>query len=86
MEIVLDGNKINSKDDLFTEFRKEFSDLYGNNLDALWDVLTYYKGKLKVLIINYSNLYKNLGEYINYLIALFDDFKNENPEFEYSID
>ena len=50
MEIKLDGLNINNKMDLFSEFKKYFVDLYGNNLDALWDVLSSYSQDLTINI------------------------------------
>lgn len=85
MEIILDGNVILNKEMLFNIFRDHFSDLYGNNLDALWDILSYYNERLNIRIVNYDKLKNNLNEYLDKLIQLFIDLKNENKNFNYEI-
>jgi len=85
MEIILDGKKIKTKDELFIFFKDYFQDLYGNNLDALFDTLSYHKGKLIIKIINYQDLKNNLGDYVLKLENLFLDLKDINNEFKYEI-
>lgn len=80
MEIVLDGNKITNKKDLFETLKKQVKseEFYGNNLDALWDVLTVHKEPLTIKIINEELLNKHLEDYYNKLLELFNDLKDSN--------
>ncbi|MFI3326619.1 MAG: barstar family protein [Clostridia bacterium] len=66
-----------------------FPDYYGENLDALWDLLDYYTDEnITILIIklgDYSLIGKNEAEYVKKLIKLFTQIeeKNTNIKFEY---
>lgn len=85
MEIILDGKKIFDKKSLYNVFKNQFTDLYGENLDALWDVLSYYTDKVKVVIINLNDLKYNLGNYIDQLMNLFNDLSKLNTNFSLEI-
>lgn len=85
MEIKLDGLNINNKMDLFSEFKKYFVDLYGNNLDALWDVLSSYSQDLTINIYNHQILHQNLDNYYLKLTILFEDLQQINSFFKYNI-
>lgn len=85
MEIKLDGLNINNKMDLFSEFKKYFVDLYGNNLDALWDVLSSYSQDLTINIYNQQILHQNLDNYYLKLTILFEDLQQINSFFKYNI-
>lgn len=85
MEIILDGNIILNKELLFDIFKDYFSDLYGNNLDALWDVLSYYSESIVIKIVNYDKLKMHLSDYLDKLVQLLDDLKKEKSNFDYDI-
>lgn len=75
MEILLDGNVIVNKETLFTSLKNQINtdDLLGNNLDALWDVLSYGIDILEVTIKNKNALENNLGDYFDKLLNLFEE-------------
>ena len=56
----------------------------GENLDALWDVLTMYN-KITIIIKNDVLLKRNLNNYYDSLIILFEDLVkiNENNKIIY---
>ena len=56
----------------------EFPDYYGNNLDALYDMLTSLEEGTFIEIINYQNFEKNDEKYFKSLCELFDDVNNED--------
>ncbi|QVK17623.1 barstar family protein [Mycoplasmatota bacterium] len=87
MIIELDGNELTTKNKFHDYLKHNISlpDYYGNNLDALWDILCSYSEKLHIIIYNKKQLIKNLGDYGNSIIELFEDAVNENNNisFEY---
>jgi len=80
MEILLDGNIIKSKEELFITLKNQInSDIfYGNNLDSLWDVLSGNTKNVIITIKNKMELDNNLKEYSKKLLNLFDDLKVNN--------
>lgn len=68
MNLVIDGLKINSEDDLHDLFVKELNlpGWYGRNLDALWDVLTGMISRpLKITWMNSDESRRKLARYEN---------------------
>lgn len=80
MDLLLDGKLITDKQKLFEILKQQINstEFYGDNLDALWDVLSYMDKKINIEITNYENLEKNLKEYAVSLIELFKELKNTN--------
>lgn len=82
MEIIIDGNLITNKQELFSNLKLQINsdEFYGNNLDALWDVLSSINEELIVEIKNLNTLKLNLGEYTDSLVQLFMDLKEEKSD------
>lgn len=89
----INAKNILSKEEFHNEMKQlfEFPDYYGNNLDSLWDLLTE-KNELNIEIYNSKYFEKNLGEYGEKIIELFDDLSKmedyninfiENEEIKY---
>lgn len=57
---------------------------YGENLDALWDVLTE-RNELNIKIVNKKYLLSNLGEYGEKIIQLFEDLREESENYTIKI-
>ncbi len=87
MELLLDGKIIVDKQILFIELKKQVNspEFYGDNLDALWDVLSYSDEHIKITIINHEDLITNLGKYQESLIELFEDLKDVNDNVSIDI-
>jgi ribonuclease inhibitor len=87
MELILDGKAITNKQELFSSLKAQIdsSEFYGNNLDALWEVLNSIKEAINIEIIHYADLRINLGEYVDSLIQLFVDLKTMNSEFKLTL-
>lgn len=80
MDIVLDGKFITNKNTLFEELKKQINDeaFYGDNLDALWDVLSYSNKEINVVIVNQVDLKNHLGDYADILIEVLNNLKDVN--------
>ena len=81
MEILLDGNTIKSKEDLFETLKEQIDsdEFHGSNLDALWEVLQQYTDELQISIRNVEAFKDNLGDYTALLLNLFVDLVESNP-------
>lgn len=86
--VLLDGEKIRSKADVHAAFAEalSFPDYYGNNLDALHDMLTEGPVEIGVIVVNTDMLSDNLGKWWNSLLRLLGDVENERPGFRVLID
>lgn len=80
MDILLDGKIITDKKVLFEQLKSQINDeaFYGNNLDALWDVLSYLKSEIRIVITNEASLKAHLGAYAEALLEVFEDLKGVN--------
>ena len=73
-KIIIDGLKVNEKKDIYIPFREKYEELYGNNLDALDEVLNYIDESLEVSLVNKNKLREKLGDfYYNSFIEVLDD-------------
>ena len=87
MKIVLiDGEKITTQKKLHTQFKKslDLPDWYGENLDALYDVLTWTNDEIGVIAVNTELLSNNLGDYWNKFLYLMNDVEGERTGFHFS--
>ncbi|HHX78317.1 MAG TPA: barstar family protein [Acholeplasmataceae bacterium] len=82
MEILLDGKQVINKQILFLTLKEQINsnEFYGDNLDALWDVLSSTEEEIFVTILHQEDLNNNLGEYAELLIELFHDLKDVNDK------
>jgi len=79
-KIIIDGKYIKSKRDLYPPFRSRYNDLFGSNLNALHDVLSYNRYNDYVLYIyNASLLEQTLGS--SYYNEFLDILKNDKVNF-----
>lgn len=85
-KVILNGKYMKNKKlaHLYIKFQLDSNEYIGNNLDALWDVLTSYSQPLKIALVNKDILIENLGDYGESIIQVFKDaeVENENIEFE----
>ena len=80
MEIVLDFNNINSKDQFHDYLKKEFTIFeYDRNLDALYDELSSITYSLILKIKNINIIENKLGDYVKILKEVLNDLNNETP-------
>jgi len=84
-KVLLDGKLMTTKDMMHEELKDklELPEFYGNNLDALWDMLTgYLEMPLTIIFINFKIFRDSLGEYANNLLFLFNKAEDEMDGFK----
>ena len=83
IEIVIDGMEITDRERLFQVFRDnlELPDYYGDNLDALYDVLSTYSEEVEITILNEEDLYNNIPFYGERLIGMLNVAAEENEPY-----
>lgn len=82
MDLILDFSEINSEDN-FHKILKEnlnFPSYYGENLDALWDILTVVK-----LNLSLKNFYLSKLEIKEVLLDFFQELSNFNENFTFNL-
>ncbi|MCM3740960.1 barstar family protein [Oceanobacillus luteolus] len=85
--ITLNGKEMLTKEDVHPYLKDKLSikEYYGNNLDALWDVLSTYNKVLQIELLHHDDLLENLGEYAQAIVQLFHDATEENPNIKFII-
>ena len=86
-DVILNGRYLNSKEfvHLYLKYHLGSRVYYGNNLDALWDVLSTYSEPLKIYLVNKDELIENLGEYGESIIKVIEDAEDENSNIVFKI-
>lgn len=87
IKIILDGKEMKTRETVYPYIKKQLSNIeyYGNNLDALWDVLMSYSEDIIINLKNKVDLIENLGDYGYLIIELFEEAKNENENIVFEI-
>ena len=62
-----------------------FPNYYGENLDALWDILSTKSKMISIFILHEENLYENLGDYGRQLMEVFKDAADSNSNIQLSL-
>ena len=78
--IIINGSEMTSKERAH-EYLKDmldFPEYYGNNLDALCDLLNEKTEPVEIRLINSLDMVKLLGTYGNSLLDVFKDVSIEN--------
>lgn len=80
MILTIDGCKIENVNILHEciSHQLNFPSYYGNNLDALWDILSVWSEILEIKLLNTEKLMEYLGEYALETIELLNELSNEN--------
>ena len=85
-EIFLDAKQMTSKSEAH-KYIKEMLKLpsyYGENLDALWDILSTKSTIISVFLLHEEKLYENLEQYGKQLLEVFHDAAN-NGNIQFTI-
>lgn len=87
MDITLDFGRIKTEEELHSYIKRklEFPDYYGDNLDALWDMLTGESEEMRITIKHSEHFIDNLGEYAEDVLDIFEESAEENSNLEVKI-
>lgn len=81
--LIIDGKLMKSKDSLYLHLKRVLAlpNYFGNNLDALWDVLTEEDELTEIVFINTDQVKKHLGQYGVQLINLLEKLERQNKNY-----
>lgn len=87
MQVIIDGRKITDKAMLHAYLKEQcnFPDYYGNNLDALYDVLTERSDALELRVEYASELKEILCGYGEAFLETLEDAAAENEYIKMEI-
>ncbi len=85
--ITLNGRNMTSRKRAheYIKWKLKSEEYHGNNLDALWDVLSSYDQEVEISVINTEYLIEDLGEYGESIISVFKDAAEENEKITVKI-
>lgn len=87
--LILDGEQITTREQLHAALKEllELPDYYGNNLDALWDVLTgWVEMPLSIRWVHFHESEKTLGDYSQLVLQLFQEAEEEIEGFHFQLE
>lgn len=87
MQVILDGRKMTDKQTLHAYLKEQcgFPEYYGNNLDALYDVLTDREEPLEIKLENAQELKERLCGYGEAFIETLEDAAAGGKNFRFEI-
>ena len=87
MEVALDGRLMVSREALHDQLQEKLNlpAYYGRNLDALYDVLSEFPGKLEITLVHADEMLVRLGSYGNAFIKTLWDASCAFPNVDLSI-
>jgi len=85
--IILNGNRMTSIKTAHRYIKRklDFPDYYGENLDALWDILSSVSQPTVIKLINCNKMRADLGEYSELLLSVFIDADKENDKVTFEV-
>ena len=83
-ELIIDGKFMQSKEAMYVHLTRVFSlpSYFGNNLDALWDVLNENNEPTQITFLNVDLTRKYLGSYGESFISLLKKLEQENEFYK----
>ena len=88
MEVIIDGSQLNKQKELHETIARqlELPDYYGENLDALWDVLTEQTASMKITIRHGERFLRQLGAYGETVLELLQEAEEANENITVEIE
>lgn len=85
--ILLDGAVINDFSDIHNKFKSQlnFPDYYGENLDALYDMLTDISEKIIIISVNSKLFEEKFTKKWSAFLRLMKDVEEEKENFSFII-
>lgn len=85
--VILNGKRMTSIKSAHSYISRklDFPDYYGENLDALWDILSTISEPIHITLTNKEELYESLGEYSESLLSVFLDANKGNSNLHFEI-
>jgi len=82
-ELIIDGQQMTSKNALYTHLDRVFAfpHYFGNNLDALWDVLSAKNEPTVIYFKHTEKLINQMDSYGEKLVQLFRQLEQENNNY-----
>lgn len=86
-QIILSAKQMTSREKAHSHIREamSFPDYYGENLDALWDMLMEIGEETQIFLEGGDLLKQNLGEYAEGLLATLAEACDENPQILFEV-
>lgn len=86
-KIILNGEYMKNKIFVHHYIKSQLDtrEYHGNNLDALWDVLSTYSKPTRIILLNKEDLIENLGSYGQAIIKVFEDAAADNENIDFRI-
>lgn len=83
--LYLDGKKMMTREltHLYLRYNLNLPMYYGNNLDALYDILSACDQEVSLILINQQELEYHLGTYGTAIIEVFEDVSTVNPKIKF---
>ncbi len=89
MKIVyIDGEKIENADEIYGAVRDALpgAELYGNNLDALYDALSVLTEPIGIILVNTESIRSTPGVMWHGLVRVLEDLTDERDNIRVLID
>ena len=79
-EIILDGRLLTTKNRLYEQLDEvfDFPEYFGNNLDALWDVLTDKTEPMTIHFTYVTKFLEEIGTYGDHVLHFFRKLEEKN--------
>ena len=84
MIVILEGSKMNRREKVhpYLKEKLELPDYYGENLDALWDLLSTDSRNRQIVLTESEEILEGLGNYGEHLLDTLQEAAGENKNLQ----